>query len=515
MPEISHNSASSETSTVTVATPVEIQSASSVAPSAGVDSSSQRSLRGVGPFRFHFDLASFRPGRDFAERRFSIAEAMVLFVAAYLASRGLGVIRQSIFNTLFGAGSQANAYYAAFRLPDTLFNLIAGGALIQAFVPVFVSYEKEQGERETWRLASLVFNVLLVTLTALVLGGELFAPAFVGRWLVPGYSPSEQALTTTLTRIMLLQPLLLGIGSIATAILNSRRQFLLPALSIGVYNVGLIGGLLFSLAIPGLGIYGPTFGVLAAAVCQVLVQVPGLVRQRVGYTFTWNLRHPGLREVIYLLLPNTFSVAIISIGVIVDTAFASYLPDKASLSAIHNAHLLFDVPLALLAQALGHAALPRMSELAATCHYVRLRRLIVKVVGGGVLVSIPVAVVLCVFGRPAIEILFQHGAFTKHASSLTALALIGFALSLPGRIANELLIRGFYALKKPLPPLFTNILGFALRIGLLLLLFRVLTGKYAILAIPLALVGATLIEAGLLCLFLFLSLLTMVTTPRG
>src|SRR5437764_925796 len=173
MPEISHNSASSETSTVTVATPVEIQSASSVAPSAGVDSSSQRSLRGVGPFRFHFDLASFRPGRDFAERRFSIAEAMVLFVAAYLASRGLGVIRQSIFNTLFGAGSQANAYYAAFRLPDTLFNLIAGGALIQAFVPVFVSYEKEQGERETWRLASLVFNVLLVTLTALVLGGEL------------------------------------------------------------------------------------------------------------------------------------------------------------------------------------------------------------------------------------------------------------------------------------------------------------------------------------------------------
>ena len=161
---------------------------------------------------------------------------------AYVASKLLGLIRQVLFNALFGSGPQATAYYAAFRLPDTLFNLIAGGALISAFLPIFVGYETQRGEREAWRLASLVFNMLFVSLTACVLVAEIVAPAFVTKLLVPGLPPSEQALTITLTRIMLLHPLILGLGSVATAMLNSRRQFLRPALSIAIYDVGLIGG---------------------------------------------------------------------------------------------------------------------------------------------------------------------------------------------------------------------------------------------------------------------------------
>ncbi|HYK85936.1 MAG TPA: lipid II flippase MurJ, partial [Ktedonobacteraceae bacterium] len=112
---------------------------------------------------FRFRVRSFLPGGDdFSLRRFSITEAAFLFMLAYLASRGLGVIRQTIFNDLFGTGSAANAYYAAARLPETLFDLIAGGALTHAFIPVFLSYEKDHDRKEAWRLASLVFNVLLV-----------------------------------------------------------------------------------------------------------------------------------------------------------------------------------------------------------------------------------------------------------------------------------------------------------------------------------------------------------------
>src|SRR5437762_4982839 len=110
----------------------------------------------------------------------------------------------------------------------------------------------------------------------------------MNRFVLPGYSPAEQALTTSLTRIMLIQPLILGLGTIATAILNSKRQFLLPALSIAIYNVGLIGGLLVTLAFPKIGIYGHTYGVLAAAALQVMVQVPGLVKQGVQYSFILN-----------------------------------------------------------------------------------------------------------------------------------------------------------------------------------------------------------------------------------
>lgn len=190
-----------------------------------------------------------------------MTEAALLLTTAYMTSKGLGVIRQLIFNALFGTGPAATAYIAAFRLPNTLFNLIAGGALSYALIPVFISYEQQPGTQEAWRLCSLVFNVLLVTLAAFALLAEYLAPQFVNHLLVPGLPPAERELTTTLTRIMLLHPLILGLGTIVTAILNSKRQFLLPALSIAVYDLGLIGGLLVSLAIPRVGIYGPAFGV--------------------------------------------------------------------------------------------------------------------------------------------------------------------------------------------------------------------------------------------------------------
>src|SRR5229473_4288694 len=416
---------------------------------------------GIGIFRFRFSLSSFRLGRGFSLRRFSIAEAALLLMMAYISSRGLGVVRQTLFNALFSTGPEANAYYAANRLPDTLFTLIAGGALVQAFVPVFVSFEKEHGREETWRLTSLVFNVLLVTLTGMVLIAEFAAPAFVNHWLVPGYSPAEQSLTTSLTRIMLVQPLILGLGTIANAILNSRHQFLLPALSITGYNFGLIGGLLVTLAFPGVGIYGPTYGVLAGAACHVLVLLFGLLKQGIDYTFIWDLKHPGLRQVVLLLGPNILIVGIASIASIVNTAFTSYLPDKASLSAIHNALLLFDLPIALFGQALAGAALPRMSNLAVGGHLLDFRRLIFRIVGGVVLISIPTAVLLAVLGRPIIHLLFQHGAFSSHSSALTALVLVGFAIGLPGQVASNLLVRSFYALKNALIPLLIAIFAFA------------------------------------------------------
>ncbi len=437
---------------------------------------------------FGFNLNNFRFGKDFSIRRFSITEAALLLMMAYIASRGLGVLRQSIFNALFGTGPEANAYYAAARLPDTLFNLIAGGALSHAFIPIFVSYEKN-GQREAWRLTSLVFNVLLVILTAFVLVSEFLAPAFVSHYLVPGYSPSEQALTSTLTRIMLIQPLILGLGTIATAILNSKRQFLLPALSIAVYNFGLIGGLLFSLAIPGIGIYGPTFGILAAAGCQVAVMVPGLLKQGVRYTFIWNLKHPGLYEVMRLLGPNALAVGVVSVGFIVDTYFASYLPDQASLSALHNAQMLYALPLALVAQAISQAALPQLSTLAAAGHYIRLRKTTLKIIGGAVLLSVPSAVLLDLWGRPTIHILFQHGAFTRHSTNLT--------------------------LKDARTPLFTNLFALAMRYGLIVLLLKLMTGTSVIMAIPLAATVSVTAEALLLYLLLFLRLRAKVKVDKG
>jgi putative peptidoglycan lipid II flippase len=303
---------------------------------------------------------------------------------------------------------------------------------------------------------------------------------------------------------MLVQPLILALGTIATAVLSSKRQFLLPALSIAVYNIGLIGGLLVTLAIPGVGIYGPTFGVLVAAVCQVAVQVPGLIKQGLSYSFVWDIKDAGLRQVMRLLVPNAAVVVFGSAAFIVDTAFASYLTDPASLAAQHNAYILFYMPVALLAQALAQAALPQLSTLGTRGQFMRLRRLALKVIGVALLFGIPTALILCILGRPIVHIIFQHGAFTRHSTDLTALALIGYAIGLPGVIAGELMGRTFYAMKDARTPLFTNILNFAGHIGLIYFFLAIFTGTNAIIAIPLAASGSATTEAILLALLLYL-----------
>jgi putative peptidoglycan lipid II flippase len=462
-----------------------------------------------------FKPTSFRLNRAISQRRFGIVEGALLLMSAYIASNILGVVRQTILNAVFGTGPQANAFYAAVQLPTTLFNLIAGGALTYAFIPVFVSYEQENGGREAWRLASLVFNVLFVALTALILLGEWLAPAFVSNLLVPGYSPSDQALVTTLTRIMLVQPLILGLGTVATAILSSKRQFLLPALSIAIYNFGLIGGLLFTLAIPGVGIYGPTYGILAAAACQVLVQVPGLRKEGLRYSFLWDLKNKGLHQVVRLLVPNALGVGVTSVGAIISTAFASYLSDKASLGALHNAQMLFALPVALFAQAVGQAAIPRMSQLAASARYVHLRLLLWKVIGVSALLSVPCAIALYVLGKPAIYLLFQHGAFTRHSTDVTALALLGYAVGLPGSVASELLVRAFYSFKDAYTPLLIDILALAARFGLILLFFTILVGPSVILAIPLATSVIATAQAILFSVLLVLKLRRRVKMDKG
>ena len=208
----------------------------------------------------------------------------------------------------------------------------------------------------------------------------------------------------------------------------------------------------------------------------------------------------------YLLVPNILAVAITSISLIIDTAFTSYLPDKASLSAIHNAQMLFDLPIALLGQTIALAALPRMSSLAAEYRYLDFRQLVFKIAGGSVLISIPTAILLAVLGKPLIHIIFQHGAFTKQATALTALVLVGYAIGLPGQVASGILMRSFYALKNAIVPLVITIFNFALHIGLLVFLIRTLTGNKVILAIPLAASITVTVEAGFLCLLLLWTL---------
>jgi putative peptidoglycan lipid II flippase len=415
-------------------------------------------------------------------REFTIAEATAILMASFFLSALLGAVRQVLFNARFGAGDVASAYYAAFRLPDTLFSLIAGGALSSAMIPVLLATNREDGEEAGWRLTSLVTTMLMCAVAAISFIGIVFAPFFVGHVLAPGFDGPTGDLTARLTRIMMLQPLILAVGSVATAVLNSRNQFLLTALSVMSHNLTLIAGIVASHLIPGLGIYGPTIGVVAGAVLQVLILMPGLLGRHARFRFAWDWDHPGLREVIRLLVPNGLAVGVGYAGFIIDTAFASGAREAAALPAIQNAWLMVGLPIALLGQAVGQAAFPRLAAHAAALDWSRMRRTLLQALLAVMVLAVPFLLSLMGLGRLAIRTLFEHGKFGAEAGDLTAKVLTAYAVALPFYVGSEVITRGLIALRDTRTPLITNTFQILARAAII----AALIGSRGVVAIPIA-----------------------------
>ncbi|MFN8492328.1 MAG: murein biosynthesis integral membrane protein MurJ [Caldilineaceae bacterium] len=435
-------------------------------------------------------------------REFSIAEASFILMASFFLSAALGAIRQILFNAQFGVGMEANAYYAAFRLPDTLFSLVAGGALSSAMIPVLLNTQRAEGETSGWRLVNLVATTLVAFFALLVLVVELFTPFFVTRLLAPGFDAATSQLTITLTRIMLLQAVVLALGSVATAVLNSRNQFFPTALSVVSHNVTLILGILAAKFYPGLGIYGPTFGVLGGAILQALILAPGLRGQGRRLQLRWNLADRRLGEVVRLLIPNGLSVGVNYAGFIIDTAFATKAPETAGLAALYNAFLLVGLPIALLGQAVGQAAFPRLTAHAENAEWPQLRRTLLQALGAVSGLAIPAVLALLLLGRPTIHSLFERGKFDSAAGDLTYQVLVIYAIALPAYVATEVITRGLIALRDTRTPLATNSVQIVLRIVLIVLLLN----RVGVLAIPLAFAISAALETIALGVILWLKL---------
>ncbi|MFN0096294.1 MAG: murein biosynthesis integral membrane protein MurJ [Dehalococcoidia bacterium] len=422
-----------------------------------------------------------RRGLGFLLRELSVPQATVVLATAFFVSAMLGAVRQVLFNAQFGAGDEASAYYAAFRLPDVLFSLIAGGALSSAMIPVLLATSVRQGEAAAWRLTRVVLTTLVATFAVLILIAQLFAPLFVSRILAPGFDAETTELTVRLTRIMLLQPLMLAVGSVALALLNSRNQFLLTALSFAAHNVALIGAITLARLNPGLGIEAPAVGAVAGGALQLLILLPAFAG-RGALRPLWAPGDAGLREVVRLLIPNGLSVGVGYAGFIIDTAFASKVGEPEALAAIANAWLLIGLPISLLGQAVGQAAFPRMAAAAATESWETVQKIVLVALGAVVGLAIPAALGLAVLGRELVRRLFEHGEFDAVAGALTYDVLLVYAVALPAYVATEVISRGLVSLRDTRTPLVTN----AVQLGGRVLVVSLLIGDMGTTAIPLA-----------------------------
>ncbi|HEY5476537.1 MAG TPA: murein biosynthesis integral membrane protein MurJ [Tepidiformaceae bacterium] len=375
-----------------------------------------------------------------------LAAAIVAF--GFFGSRLLGVVRTMAIASAFGASPELDAYWVAFRVPDLIFQVLAGATLGSAFIPVFARLYRRESEDEAWGLASNVLNLVTAATAALCVVAFVLAPLLVPL-LAPGLGKDIgrhdelTAKAVSLTRLMLLSPLLFAMSGMVTGILNARQRFLLPALAPMFYNVAIIlGALLLS---GPFGVNGLAIGVIAGAGLHLCVQVPGLVREGMRWRPTFDWRESHVREVARLMGPRVIGLAAAQVNFLVTTYFASRIGASA-ISNLTYAWLLAGLPLALFGMALSTAVFPRLAEHAAAEDSDALTSTVSQVLRIIMFLTIPAALGLVLLREPITVLLLQRGQFTSADATITATALGLYCLGIVPQAGIEIHSRGFYAM---------------------------------------------------------------------
>ena len=385
----------------------------------------------------------------------------IIVVAAFAFDKLLALLRDWVIGRRFGVGYEYDAFTAAIQAPELLFTLIAGGALVAAFIPVLSESLTSSRPEEGWRLASAVLNIVLLVLLAFGLVVGLSAETVCTRWLVPNFTPDKQALTARLLRIVLLQTFLFGAGGVVVGILHAHQHFFLPAIAPIFYNLGQIFGALF--LAPRMGISGLTWGMAIGAGAYLLIQVPALARFRARYFVTLGLRLAGVQKIARLMLPRLVALGMVEMADVIYVRLGSRLPD-GHLSAYFWGWRLMQLPETLFGTAIAQVFFPTLSELASMGDqdgFIQKANGALRVV---LTLTIPSAAGLILLGRPAL--LLVGGAFDKSSVALIHAALVIFCLRLLAEAMLEIGARLFYARQDTFTPMVVAVLGQGVSIGL-------------------------------------------------
>jgi len=400
-----------------------------------------------------------------------IARGASIVMAGLALSSLAGLVTTMLVSRAFGTQADLDAFYAANRLPELLFLLMAGGALASAFVPAFTGFLTRADRSGAWRLASAVGNLVVLVLLAASLLAALCAPWLVTTVLAPGFSdPAQVDLTVDLMRILLLAPAIFGLSGLLMGILNAHQRFALPALAPAMYRLGWMLGLW--LLVPQLGIYGLAWGVVLGAVLHLLIQLPGVLRLGGRYLPTLGRGNPAVAEVGRLMLPRLLGVAVVQINFIVNTILASAMPE-GSLAALTYAFTLMIMPQAIIGQASAIAALPTFSAQFARGELDSLRSSLGNTLRAVFYLALPASLGLALLSTPVVAALFERGAFTSQSTQMVAWALFWFSLGLVGHSVLEVVSRAFYALHDTRTPVVVGVGAMTLNILLSLTLWRV------------------------------------------
>ncbi len=416
------------------------------------------------------------PATPAAGREAGLARAAGIVSLATLVSRALGLIREQVFAAFFGAGFAVDAFQVAFRIPNLLRDLFAEGAMSAAFVPTLTQVQEREGREAAMRLANLVINFLLVTVSAVCLLGVLFADRLVP-WMAPGFGqvPGKLELTTQMTRIMTPFLLLVALAAAVMGVLNTRRIFFIPAIAPTMLNLALIAaGFVLSPLCPRFGlqpIVGMAFGVLLGGLGQLLIQVPSLRAQGFRWRPAISFRDPGVIRIVTLMAPAAVGLAATQVNIFVNTFLASMLR-QGSVSWLNYAYRLMQLPIGLFGVAIATVTLAEVSRHAARREMPELKRTISFSLRFGLFLTLPATMILMALAHPIVALLYQHGRFGPEDSVQTAQALWGYALGLSAFSAVRVLVPVYYSLGMTRIPVMISFVTIAVNIVLNLALMH-------------------------------------------
>jgi putative peptidoglycan lipid II flippase len=392
-----------------------------------------------------------------------IAKAAGTVMVAFILGNLTGLLRNILILNAFGTSPELDAFYAANQVTDTLFYLVAGGALASSFIPTFTTLLSQGENTLAWKLASAVGNLIVLVLIGVGSIAALFAPQLVRYVLAPGFAadPAQFALTVDLVRLMMPAAVLFGISGLIMGILNSHQVFLIPALTPSMYSLGLIFGVV--VLSPRMGAYGLGWGVLVGAALHLCLQIPTLLKRNGSYFTTLGLKLPAVREVGRLFGPRLFGVAVVHLNFWVNIWLASHHPE-GSVTAIKTAFALMLMPQAAIAQSIAIALMPTMAAQFARGRLDEARSSLAASLRGVLLLSIPASLGLLLLRRPLVAFIYERGAFDARSTDLVAWALLWYAAGLVGHSIVEVLARAFYALRNTKTPVLVGAVAMGLNV---------------------------------------------------
>ncbi len=388
-------------------------------------------------------------GKFFNKGINSVTVAAIIIAMSSLVSRLLGILRDRILAGEFGAGQTLDVYYAAFRLPDLIFNIVVMGALTAGLVPVFTGLINDwkdgrpnlfsDGNKKAWELIDNLINLMFLVLLVFCFLGIVFADQLMSL-MAPGFSLEAKHECASLTRIMFLSPMFLSLSGVFSGILQSFRRFFLYSLAPILYNVGIIVGALFF--VPTFGIKGLAWGVVLGAAMHMAIQIPGVAALGYRYRPLINFKDKSLRKIVKMMVPRTLTLVVTQFNFMAVTIIATGL-SAGSLAIFNLANNLQSFPIGIFGISFAVAAFPILSAAAGRTdklikHFSNTFRQILFFI-------VPSTILLLILRAQVTRIILGSGNFDWEDTMLTFDTLGLFSISLFAQATIPLLMRVFYA----------------------------------------------------------------------